>query len=332
MKRNFLKPKSLLVAGLVMISLFSCEKEAINDEAEFAIEALEETTISASESELAGLKKMGFNVDEVVVDEVDGERFFKVDGDIILSAADVNEANSKQRVEYINGVRVLTCNNARNIRLQVNFDLVPFHRLANGKVRPYGVRNRNRLINQNIVQKAVNQFNAINGSFVNIKIVTNNPNVIVRFVRPGDPFQNSLLIDGNSASQAIANVPRLNGNFGSSSNNRSLLIINPFLNVSAKVLQSTIMHELGHIIGLGHTDDFSNKTRFISGTDLPFNPEFPLDLRTDTGSVFWSNPPFNPIRFTPQDIKAINRLYGRGRNDNLCDNPGRKVGLDIPRI
>ncbi len=129
----------------------------------------------------------------------------------------------------------------------------------------------------------------------------NVPNCNVRFSHVGD-YAGEMSVHVNNTINAVAdaNTPSIGGFPGV-----QIRINRSYDNSLCKTHESKVsvmVHELGHILGLGHTPPGEDGFSYISGT-----PRTEWTSVMNTGSY---NRPWNSYGFTPGDILAIQRLYG----------------------
>ncbi|WP_281989576.1 M57 family metalloprotease [Aquimarina aggregata] len=220
---------------------------------------------------------------------------YLVEGDVILDNDQIYQSKNnftKQR----RAANLISCKNVGSIRVRIDLPSTASLQLAydnSPNLRNLNLLNSAKQIRAQL-QKAIQIWNK--SSNVNMRIVTGKTDMIVRFQT------------GNSSARSAgrANPPK-NGKPG------RIVEINPFFGGTdsgrpeSKATRSTLIHEIGHALGLNHTN--LKRGSLISGTP-----------NKDFNSIMHSDPDIFHLKIVSLsngDKKAIKKLYGPTKN-RLC--------------
>ncbi|WP_010522210.1 M57 family metalloprotease [Aquimarina agarivorans] len=267
-----MKRLKVIAASLIAILAVQCQKEDISE-----INIPKESVNDQISSEiLFELDSMGFDISQEVK-KIDGG--YIIEKDIIIT--DEHIAESKN--ETTDGI-------AKQRRLQ--------NIVSCDRARRITVRNRVDGINSR-VREAINNWNAVNGTFLTFALVNGNADVNIVFTSrsPGA----AILPRNGRAGREIQIDPGVYTGSGESNA------------VIQRTIRHAIRHELGHVAGLGHTNRNDLNSLPIDGT-----PNSDENSTMNSPSSITNAFRISRNNLSAQDGNAMRKLYGTFNRNNIC--------------
>ena len=272
---NYRIPNAIAYVIIVFLLISGCKDQDVSPK-ETEPDALAVTLDIQSKIDWIKTNEI-FKGKEVVYDE----GTFFIDGDIVLSEQDIDARMSKGKP-----------GSGKNAQRRTEFS-ASSERVKNIKLY-FGTRGILNTSWDTAFHDAVDQWNAqVVNSLVRFRVVTNEEvsnggpgsfDVAVQYYPRGDEFPN----EPNAV--AVAEFPYADGSPG-----RTIRIAKKFDNTLLDFKVAVATHELGHIIGLAHTDVEA------AGNLIPGTPE------TDAESIM--NYSYGPQILSSNDVKAVETLY-----------------------
>lgn len=285
----------LLAAGF----LFSCEEQ------ETLIPT--EQTVSVSDPVVQHILSIGAALEDIE----EYNDFYVAEGDIMFDKDMVLPLNGSQTEQYATKSRVNAGN--RNIKVYINH--------SSFALNPQDYNQGAVMTRRDVL------IQALNGAMA----AYNNLGTSIRFTAATSSSQaNTITIQKPEQSLGGVEVhPWGRGDFPSGGRAGKTIDIFPVAaNNNVSALTKVLVHELGHTIGLWHTDD-----RIIDYNKVERVPGTPGNIG-DAASVMnssWSD--LNWVDFSNYDVVAINCLYGTSPNSQCNpedDNPETCIAPGIP--
>ncbi len=287
MNSYYLKITKLLFGAALVFSYSSCQKDTTM-----------QNDLDVISPQLQSILSLGFSKDKIV----DYENFYLVEGCYIFYKDGTEVPNG--------GMGADNSNNGKKSQIFRNFGTKVT--LANANVRIFvansipisGVDNWRPALDN-----AVAQYNALTNLYLNLQVVSSAS--LADIIIQSDEVINSSLRDDV---YAAADFPLGNGKPG-----RNMYINldwNSNQTISEAAKTHILVHELGHTLGLGHTDlALASPYQQIPGTPPPSTG----DLYSVMNSSY--NVLFGWLGFSNYDIIALQYVYGKKIN----------VSIDGPR-
>jgi hypothetical protein len=255
------------VVAACMLTLFACRKNVKNDAAEPAV----------SDEVLTKIYNLGFSNKDVVPD---GKGTYIVEGDILISEAELNEKVNVSLLRVGNEEQYRTTNLVRNLPRTITVSLA-------SSLSAWSTA----------LNTAISRYNAL-GLTITFTRVTSGANISI--------------VNGSGSFLASAGFPTSTGN----PYNQVILNNSAVSGQPQNTVATILAHEMGHCIGFRHTDYFNRSiscggsavnegSAGVGAINIPGTP-------TGTSANSWmlscigsgQNRPFNSA-----DVIALNYLY-----------------------
>ncbi len=363
--------KHLFTYGLVVTSFLACNNDPIDEN--LVLETPKENYIPPIEvpsDVLEKLSNFGYDTSKTQAIDLDGELNFTVNGDLLLTQQDIEDlgqgSSSRQSVTTFGKTfNVLKCQKVKsltvslhpNVQKTINENKAAFNRLNKlTKARagsPQDVANQTR--NWKPLTRYIAALSIKNNLKAAVKEWNGHSLLKFRVVSPGKKSDIVIKMDNNGRlnprTNAVAQGPTFQGNIrnggstiiinGETSVNRlggseNGVAMNRYAPRTGRHWRYTLTHELGHTIGLSHTNEpGAAGSRPLNGT-----PDDQINSVTSIMSNFFGgetqfkpaeerNRGENRITLNNGDKKALRRLYGKG-GSSLCKKSGNPLPSSGP--
>jgi hypothetical protein len=198
------------VVAACMLTLFACRKNASNEAA---------STSGVSDDVLAKIYNLGFSNKDVISD---GKGNYIVEGDILLSEADLNTKNDVSLLRVADEEQYRTTNLVRNLPRTITVSM-PSSALAGWSTA---------------LNTAISRYNAL-GLRITFTRVASGGNINI--------------VNGTGSFLASAGFPTSSGN----PYPQIILVSTAVAGQPQNTVASILAHEMGHCIGFRHTDYFN---------------------------------------------------------------------------
>lgn len=272
--------KIFLLLSVVSITLISCsrdESDSKSNEIDNISENQDSFTVNKDDPGVVYLLEMGYKLEEIRV----LKDFYQLEGDILIDKKTINKTCSGAQRHIFNR-NIIYINSVKNITIKIDYSKIPAN---NGW--------------EQVITEAITEWNNVPDCCVNFILLPPNSTEIPSIYFTGDNGEAgpSAFLQGASPYNGnVGNQVRLNEDYDYSS-----------LTLEAKKM--AFMHELGHTLGFGHTEN-----RFDTPSSPNFNDINITSIYGDPNSVMnsvLSNingvPTING--FSSDDVKAFQYLY-----------------------